>query len=436
MKKIIYILVTFSLFVTFTGCSDDDYSSKYLDPSKVTSVSIPNLMNGTFMRMRDYSTYGYYRFFAFDPIFVGKFAQSFGHGVGADMYESGYSGYTEGQFGSVYTTMMDYKMLVSLYEEASDEDKKNFESFKLATEVHYFDFLLAAVDLYGDMPYSEACRLPLEKDLAVAQPVYDKAEDIYSDVLDKLKVCAERFNSSDLVQYGNFSTQDFICMGDFNKWARYANSVRLRAALRISEYGSLAEKGKSIIAEIVGNPGQYPLIETNDKNVFLRNDHTGELNLRPGGFDWVSCRRASGAIVDRMLSKGNYRAVDSKYVEGTGTYVEGVDDPRILLLYSMRGIAEAKDGKVTTYRGAQDFCYPDVQKGVTTESSINPIFDDGKPVTLFFSGVDVGATVDDVSYYDDGGISEVVQDGFFWNNGNFEHVQMTASEVLFAKAEA
>ncbi|MDR1981448.1 MAG: SusD/RagB family nutrient-binding outer membrane lipoprotein, partial [Tannerellaceae bacterium] len=324
-----------------------------------------------------------------------------------------WEGYAEGQFGTFYGCMADYVKLLDEYEK-SEMNKAAYEAAKLAAMVHLYDWLLACVDMYGDMPFSEACRLPLTSDVTDSHSTYDKAEDIYATAMDELKEAAQRFTGSDLVNFSSFAAQDYVCNGNFGKWARYANSLRLRAAIRVSQHGSLTAKGKETIAEILGNPAQYPLVETNDDNIFLRNDHSGDLNFEGGGgFDWVSCRLASGAIVSRMLKNGNY------YVGApatAGKYEESTDDPRILLLFTMRAEGDIDD---PVSDPAQVYTYANVLAGET------------RPLYFY------GATLDrEIPPYVSSPFSEIVYDGFFRRNRNFEHVQMTASEVLFCKAEA
>jgi hypothetical protein len=412
MKKIIFLIAIVSVMLVNNGCADEDYNDKFLDPTKVTSVSVPNLMTGVFLRASNYSTFGYYRYFAFEPIFIGKYAQTFGYSRTTSMYVPGWEGYAESQFGDFYNCLSDYSKLVGEYETLNETDKVNFEAFKLAAMVHLYDWLLACVDMFGDMPFSEACQLPISFDITNAHVAYDKAEDIYSTVMDELKVAAQRFNSPDLVQYGSFVNQDIINRGDFGKWARYANSLRLRAAIRISQHGSLTAKGKETIAEILGNPSQYPLVETNADNIFLWNAKSGDWNLRGGGgFDWTTCRLAAGPVVERMLSTGNHYEGAPATV---GKYTPGTDDPRIVLLFTLRsGLEEDSD--------PQQYKYTQVLAGET------------KP--LFFYGLSTTTDVE-VAMYGASAFSEIIDKGFFRNNYEFEHVQMTASEVLFCKAEA
>ena len=410
MKHIILYITLISFILVFNRCSEEDFNSKYEDPSKVTIISVPNLMTGVMQREKEYSLMQYYRYFSFDTQFVGKFAQTFGFSASTGMYEPGYAQFVEGQWARFYRTMSNYIMLVAEYEKLAEAEKPSYEIFMLAAKTHLYDWLLACVDLFGDMPFSEACTLPLTSDVVASMPKYDTAADIYSTVLDELKACAERFHNPNLIKIAKFNTQDFVNWGDVDKWARYANSIRLRGALRISQHGPLVEKGRAAIKEILENPTQYPLVDSNDKNIFIVNQDAGELNFDGGGGlgDWTSCRMASGAIVDRMLSNGNY----DKAKPSSGTFVAGVDDPRLPLLFTMR--------TGTRTEGAQEYTLVDT-------ATVKP---------LYFVGVDVSRTALDPEYYDDSGNSEVVQNGFFWQNRRWDHFLMTASEMLFAKAEA
>ncbi|MDR2773800.1 MAG: SusD/RagB family nutrient-binding outer membrane lipoprotein [Tannerella sp.] len=410
MKKIIFSIVIASVMFVTNGCTDEDYDSKFLDPTKVTSVSVPKLMTGVFLRANSYTSYGYYRYFAFEPIFMGKYSQTFGYGYSSSMYIPGWESYAEGQYGNFYGCFSDYVGLVNEYEKLSDGEKTSFESFKLAAMVHLYDWLLACVDMFGDMPFTEAGKLPITMDITGSQAVYDKAEDIYSKVMDELKAAAQRFNSSDIVKLSSFNSHDLINRGDFDKWARYANSLRLRAAVRIAQHGTLTAKGIETISEILGNPDKYPIVESNNYNIFPWNAKAGGWNLRGGGgFDWTSCRLASGPVIDRMLSNGSYF---EEAPATAGKYVDGTDDPRILLLYTLRSGEETD--------GPQKYKYEDILAGET------------KP--LYFHGAYPYGN--DVSAYASSPFSEIVEQGFFRNNYEFEHVLMTASEVLLCIAEA
>lgn len=82
-------------------------------------------------------------------------------------------------------------------------------------------------DAYGDVPYSEAGKGFLE---GIRFPKYDKQEDIYADMLATLESAAATLNTGAESSYGS---ADLFFGGDTAKWAKFANSLMLRLALRM-----------------------------------------------------------------------------------------------------------------------------------------------------------------------------------------------------------
>lgn len=81
-------------------------------------------------------------------------------------------------------------------------------------------------DIYGDIPYSEANKAP---DEAIASPKYDIQKDIYLDFFKELKEAAAELDATK----DSYGSADFYYGGDVSKWKKFANSLRLRLALRV-----------------------------------------------------------------------------------------------------------------------------------------------------------------------------------------------------------
>ncbi len=79
-------------------------------------------------------------------------------------------------------------------------------------------------DIWGDIPYSEA-----NQGTANFTPKYDRQQDIYNGILSDLA------SASDMMSAGGagYGSADPIYQGDAGKWQRFANSLRLRFALRL-----------------------------------------------------------------------------------------------------------------------------------------------------------------------------------------------------------
>ena len=125
--KILSLVSLGAFLLTTSGCTDYDFDSKYEDPSKVTQVTISNLMVGVFQKVKDYDVYEYNRFFGFDSQFTGKYAQTFGYSNTTDMYTPGYIPAIDGQWDNVYSALAQFRKLESLYEEESAAEQAQDE---------------------------------------------------------------------------------------------------------------------------------------------------------------------------------------------------------------------------------------------------------------------------------------------------------------------
>ena len=102
-------------------------------------------------------------------------------------------------------------------------------------EVMAYQYL---VDLFGDVPYSEALS-------ETNVPKYDAGSDIYADLLNRLDAAVADLNGSN-----TFGSSDIIYGGDAAAWKKAANSLMLRMAVRMIGYDAAAAKswGEKAIA--------------------------------------------------------------------------------------------------------------------------------------------------------------------------------------------
>lgn len=129
------------------------------------------------------------------------------------------------------------------------------------------------VDMYGNIPYSQAGQ-PKE----YPTPEYDKAEDIYADLLTKIDVTIghlEAAAASTNLDLSALRKADIICKGDLKLWVRLAYTQKLRLLMRISDVRdvkaqltSIADKCLTINENVSMNPGFY--VETNKMNIFYQ----------------------------------------------------------------------------------------------------------------------------------------------------------------------
>lgn len=83
-------------------------------------------------------------------------------------------------------------------------------------------------DAYGDIPYHDAA---LGIDQTVNQPKYDTQEEIYRHMMAELKDAANALGT--VPNQVSFGAADLLYKGDVEKWRKFANSLRLRLAIRV-----------------------------------------------------------------------------------------------------------------------------------------------------------------------------------------------------------
>lgn len=81
------------------------------------------------------------------------------------------------------------------------------------------------VDLFGDIPYSEAF------DAENIIPKYDDDAAIYDDLASRLDAAIGNLGTD----MGSFASADLIYGGDTGAWAKFANSLKLRMAVRMGD---------------------------------------------------------------------------------------------------------------------------------------------------------------------------------------------------------
>ncbi|HEX6909228.1 MAG TPA: SusD/RagB family nutrient-binding outer membrane lipoprotein [Longimicrobium sp.] len=180
---------------------------------------------------------------------------------------------------------------------ATEEEDNNL--WAVAEIMSVYNFLLLT-DLFGDVPYTEALSLGE----GVQNPKYDTQASIYQDLIVRLRAAVTRIDAGADV---DFEDGDLIYEGDMDGWARFANSLQLRVAIRMAGT-SLNAAGAQAFAQAWGT-GR--LITSVSQQADL--DWTGEqpsqnpiyeqiiLGGRPGDF------RVSKTLVDSLTQLGDPR---------------------------------------------------------------------------------------------------------------------------------
>lgn len=110
-------------------------------------------------------------------------------------------------------------------------------------------------DTYGDIPYSQA----LQGYNGNVEPAFDRQKDIYLDMFKQLDSANILLSAGDAI----LDISDPVYNGDVTRWRKFANSLYLRLLLRVSGKSEVQQQCISKIQEIVNNPDEYPIFQSN-----------------------------------------------------------------------------------------------------------------------------------------------------------------------------
>ena len=180
----------------------------------------------------------------------------------------------------------------------------------MAKVVSYVSFLRLA-DGYGSIPFHQGGAGQKE----VLYPKYDSVETIYTDIINQLQSCVSVLQNGEAKN--GYPESDPLFNNDLSKWLRFANSLRLRLAMRIRFVApQLAVK---VVAECM----DYPLMEENGDNVGIecQDSDISELQnpLYSAYNEWKW--KMGKLFVDQLQSTGDPRLQVFVQPNAAGEYV-------------------------------------------------------------------------------------------------------------------
>jgi len=157
-----------------------------------------------------------------------------------------------GYWNTYYNQLRNVQNLYTISKNSGDQ---NYEGIALVMRAWIFSQL---TDAFGRVPYSEAIQA---KQNQVYAPAYDSQQKIYEGMLANLKQANDLLHPGS----GNQVMGDILYDGDIMKWKKFANSLRVRLLMHVSQKMDVS----SDLQEIFNNPSKYPVFESNDDNASL-----------------------------------------------------------------------------------------------------------------------------------------------------------------------
>jgi len=192
-------------------------------------------------------------------------------------------------YAEVIRDIKDAKMFTAENDLLSADAKAAQLAIMEVLEVYTFHVM---VDIFGDIPYTEA----FGDDVT---PAYDDDEAIYNALIDRLDAAIGDLNGD-----SGLGSYDLVYGGDADMWAKFANSLKLRMAIRIADKNSA--KAQTMAEEAVADG-----VFTSNADNFLLQYQTATPHTNPLWVDLVQSGRSdfiiASTIVDLMAQRNDPR---------------------------------------------------------------------------------------------------------------------------------
>ncbi len=236
-KLAIVLMALFAVGLLFSACSELNFGDMNTDPTATTAKNLNPALLFTTTELGVSGTR--YEVWRANVIYTESLAQQlvtglFGGGnnytINPDwehaFFVAAYAGEINGVSG--LAQVKNIETVIHLLK----QKKKNNDA-QIANKLAEANILRVYIysritDLYGDIPYFDAGKGAINGNI---KPKYDPQDSIYKDFFKQLDAAVKQFDSSQ----PTFGDHDLIFQGNIDKWKKWANSLRLRFALRVTK---------------------------------------------------------------------------------------------------------------------------------------------------------------------------------------------------------
>jgi len=222
MKKIVQMIFAITTMVlVFVSCKKD-ITDLNVDKNAATDMDMAYLVSNGTLRIA-----GEYENTRANMLYSATMIQ---HTASTASYFSGDSYRYSAQYSGAYMERH-FTDVIRNFSQAIEKTKGDANLVNInstAVILRAFD-LHRMTDLYGDIPYTQAGYGLVDGDKNWF-PKYESQKDVYAALVKDIKAARDKMSAS----AKSMGAQDFIYGGDVAKWKKFANSLLMRIAMRMS----------------------------------------------------------------------------------------------------------------------------------------------------------------------------------------------------------
>ncbi|SDE61768.1 SusD/RagB family nutrient-binding outer membrane lipoprotein [Cellulophaga baltica] len=220
---------------------------------------------------------------------------------------------TNDPYDNAYASLRDVENIINAT--IDNEEAQNYYGVALVMKSWIYSYV---TDAYGDVPYSEATNGIEDGNVT---PVFDAQSAIYTGMLADLETANTVLTNADNI------SGDIFYDGDIVKWRKFANSLRLRLLMRISDVDNATAVAG--MTQITSNPSMYPIFESNDDMALVQwnsDNPQPKYDTRSGSFDEVRLSLTLETRLKELEDNRLYVFAQPTTNSGMGIFSEDFDD--------------------------------------------------------------------------------------------------------------
>lgn len=258
MKKNITLFALLLMF-TIVGCDKDEFADLNTDPSTLSKPELRYSVSKVIEQIynNDYTVWFYDNF---DYIY--PWTQLTTVGTGNSSMDMMKMGPASGQdlYKSLFPNTRDIRHRIDAMSKTEMENYKAMRAVTFPIQIHV---AMTITDKYGSIVYSEAAMAPYTNPPLIT-PKYDTQKELFEQWLAELDEAIKDLSKDNQIQLGS---QDIIYNGDYKKWAKFCNLLKLKIAAHLIN----VDKSKALkIAEEVAKSDVGYMDNLDDDFVYSR----------------------------------------------------------------------------------------------------------------------------------------------------------------------
>jgi hypothetical protein len=317
MKYLIKIILCTLLATSFMACNKQGLKDLNIDPQSLPSIDLNFIFTSVELGAAASGSSGDNRYtdwrtnIGLASMAIQQVANAGGGIAPGDKYQDNPES-SNAPFEHLYGDQLKNVATILRETDAGGFAEGKNKNLRQATRIIRAFLFSRLTDYYGSIPYFEA----LKATEGILFPKYDKQKAIYADLFKELEEAVAGFGPADPTD--GFAAADLYYNGDLTKWKKWANSLMLRFAMRLSNVD--AATANTYVAKAVAG------------GVFTSNADNVIVPMATGPSQWIDQNGISRAFYPGdggqpiFLSK---TLID--WLKGANPAITTDDDPRLFI---------------------------------------------------------------------------------------------------------